>query len=462
MKKDNSRDREVESVLKNRKDENMTEGKTSPRESVAAPNPRMTSDMRLVRIDKLVPYQNNARTHSPEQIKKLQSSLREFGFVNPVLIDKDYGIIAGHGRVEAAKAEGLKEVPCVFVDYLTTAQKKAYILADNRLALDAGWDDDLLKLEIEELEELNFDLDLTGFSSAELDDLFSEEKSKEDEFDLDKALEEKSFIQSGDLWILGKHRLLCGDSTKAEDVNRLMDGKKANVLITDAPYNVNYSGGTGIKATIKNDSKSSENFYNFLFATFKNACDNLVDGGVAYLFHSYSERVNFHNASVNAGLKYAATCVWVKNTFVLGRGDFQERHEPCMYAYKATGKKRFYGDRKQTTVWEFDRPTKSPLHPTMKPLALISYPMRLSSEGNGLVLDLFGGSGTTLIAAEQLGRICFMMEIDPKYASVIVRRYAAWMGGMNEIKLVRQGKVIDNLEDIKTMIGETEGEQVKI
>ncbi|MFA5453135.1 MAG: ParB/Srx family N-terminal domain-containing protein, partial [Candidatus Methanomethylophilaceae archaeon] len=216
MKKDNSRDREVESVLKNRKDENMTEDKTSPRESVAAPNPRMTSDMRLVRIDKLVPYQNNARTHSPEQIKKLQSSLREFGFVNPVLIDKDYGIIAGHGRVEAAKAEGLKEVPCVFVDYLTTAQKKAYILADNRLALDAGWDDDLLKLEIEELEELNFDLDLTGFSSADLDDLFSEKKSKEDEFDLDKALEEKSFIQSGDLWILGKHRLLCGDSTKAE------------------------------------------------------------------------------------------------------------------------------------------------------------------------------------------------------------------------------------------------------
>ena len=460
MKKDNSRDREVESVLKNRKDENMTEDKTSPRESVAAPNPRMTSDMRLVSIDKLVPYQNNARTHSPEQIKKLQSSLREFGFVNPVLIDKDYGIIAGHGRVEAAKAEGLKEVPCVFVDYLTTAQKKAYILADNRLALDAGWDEDLLKLEIEELEELNFDLDFTGFSSAELDDLFSEEKSKEDEFDLDKALEEKSFVQTGDLWLLGKHRLLCGDSTKAEDVRRLMDGKKANVLITDAPYNVNYSGGTGMK--IKNDNLSSENFYNFLFAAFKNAYDNLVDGGVAYLFHGCSESVNFYNASVNAGFKYVITCIWVKNALVLGRGDFQQRHEPCIYAYKATGKKRFYGDRKQTTVWEFDRPTKSSLHPTMKPLPLISYPMRLSSEANSLVLDLFGGSGTTLIAAEQLGRICFMMEIDPKYASAIVRRYAAWKGGMNEIKLVREGKVIDNLEDIKTMIGETEGEQVKI
>jgi DNA modification methylase len=397
-----------------------------------------TKDMQLVSIEKLVPYQNNARTHSKEQIAKLRSSIREFGFINPVIIDRDYGVIAGHGRIMAAREEGITEVPCVFVDHLTEAQKKAYILADNRMALDAGWDEDLLKIEMEELQGLGFDLSLTGFDEKELSNLFdTDAEGTEDGFDVDKALNEKAFVQTGDVWLLGRHRLVCGDSTKTSDVQLLMDGKKANVLITDPPYNVSIEGGTGL--TIQNDSMSKEKFYGFLLSAFRNAYDSLSDGAAAYVFHSDSEKVNFYNSSVEAGFKYMSTCIWVKNALVLGRGDYQQKHEPVLYLYKSTAAHKFYGDRKQTTVWEFDRPTRSPLHPTMKPVALIAYPMKLSSQANGIVLDLFGGSGTTLIAAEQLDRIAFLMELDPKYASVIVRRYAATKGGVDDIKVVREG-----------------------
>ena len=396
--------------------------------------------MQLVPIGKLVPYVNNARTHSKEQITKLRSSLREFGFVNPVIIDREFNVIAGHGRILAAKEENIEQVPCVFVDHLTEAQKKAYILADNRFALDAGWDEDMLRVEMEALQGMDFDISLTGFDEAEIADLFAadDNEAQEDDFDEDAALQAEPFVKTGDLWLLGKHRLLCADSTKPEDVKRLMDGKKANVCITDPPYACNYTGGTGMK--IMNDNLKGEEFYQFLLSAFKNAYENLADGAAIYIFHSDAEKVNFYNAVVAAGFHYSTTCIWVKQSLVLGRFDYQMRHEPVIYAFKDTVKHKFYGDRKQTTVWEFDRPSKSKLHPTTKPLPLVAYPMKNSSLVNSIVLDLFGGSGSTLMAAEQMDRTAYLMELDPVYASAIVRRFVAYHGNTEDVHIIRDGK----------------------
>lgn len=306
-----------------------------------------TTEFQLVDINKLVPYANNARTHNKEQILKLRSSLREFGFVNPVIIDKDYNVLAGHGRIMAAKEEGITEVPCVFVDHMSEAQKKAYILADNRMALDAGWDDELLAVEMQELQELGFDLGLTGFDESEIADLFDTnggDEVKDDDFDVDKAAELEPFVENGDIWLLGRHRLRCGDSTKPDEVALLMDGQKANACVTDPPYNCAYQGGTGMR--IMNDSWSdSEKFYQFLLDAFKNAYVSLSDGGAFYCFHSDAEKCNFFNATVNAGFHYSTTCIWVKDTLVIGRMDFQMRHEPVIYAFKDTAKHKFYGDR---------------------------------------------------------------------------------------------------------------------
>ena len=396
--------------------------------------------MKLVPISKLVPYANNARTHSPEQINKLRGSLREFGFVSPVIIDKDYGILAGHGRVAAARAEGMENVPCVFVDHLTEAQKKAYILADNRFALDAGWDEEMLRVEMEALQGMDFDISLTGFDEAEIADLFAadDNEAQEDDFDEDAALQAEPFVKTGDLWLLGKLRLLCADSTKPEDVKLLMDGKKANVCITDPPYACNYTGGTGMK--IMNDNLKGEEFYQFLLSAFKNAYENLADGAAIYIFHSDAEKVNVYNAVVAVGFHYSTTCIWVKQSLVLGRFDYQMRHEPVIYAFKDTVKHKFYGDRKQTTVWEFDRPSKSKLHPTTKPLPLVAYPMKNSSLVNSIVLDLFGGSGSTLMAAEQMDRTAYLMELDPAYASAIVRRFVAYRANTEDVHIIRDGK----------------------
>ena len=401
---------------------------------------KMTSEMQLVPIGKLVPYVNNARTHSKEQITKLRSSLREFGFVNPVIIDREFNVIAGHGRILAAKEENIEQVPCVFVDHLTEAQKKAYILADNRFALDAGWDEDMLRVEMEALQDMDFDISLTGFDEAEIADLFAadDNEAQEDDFDEDAALQAEPFVKTGDLWLLGKHRLLCADSTKPEDVKLLMDGKKANVCITDPPYACNYTGGTGMK--IMNDNLKGEEFYQFLLSAFKNAYENLADGAAIYIFHSDAEKVNFYNAVVAAGFHYSTTCIWVKQSLVLGRFDYQMRHEPVIYAFKDTVKHKFYGDRKQTTVWEFDRPSKSKLHPTTKPLPLVAYPMKNSSLVNSIVLDLFGGSGSTLMAAEQMDRTAYLMELDPVYASAIVRRFVAYRGNTEDVHIIRDGQ----------------------
>lgn len=403
---------------------------------------KTTSEMQLVPVGKLVPYVNNARTHSKEQITKLRSSFREFGFVNPVIIDREFNIIAGHGRILAAKEENIEQVPCVFVDYLTEAQKKAYILADNRFVLDAGWDEEMLRVEMEALQGMDFDISLTGFDEAEIADLFSADnnEAQEDDFDEDAALQAEPFVKAGDLWLLGRHRLLCADSTNTEDVKLLMDGKKANVCITDPPYACNYTGGTGMK--IMNDNLKGEEFYQFLLSAFKNAYENLADGAAIYIFHSDAEKVNFYNAVVAAGFHYSTTCIWVKQSLVLGRFDYQMRHEPVIYAFKDTVKHKFYGDRKQTTVWEFDRPSKSKLHPTTKPLPLVAYPMKNSSLVNSIVLDLFGGSGSTLMAAEQMDRTAYLMELDPVYASAIVRRFVAYRGNTEDMYVIRDGKTL--------------------
>ena len=401
------------------------------------------TEFQLIDISKLVPYQNNSRTHTPEQIVKIRSSLREFGFVNPVIIDRDFGVLAGHGRLAAAREEGYTEVPCVFVDEMSEAQKKAYIIADNRMALDAGWDEEMLKVEMEALQGMDFDLALTGFDEKELLSLFGPDdtETEDDDFDVDSALEAESFVEPGDIWLLGRHRLRCGDSTKAEDIALLLDGAKPNACITDPPYNCAYEGGTGM--TIMNDHwDDSEKFYRFLLDAFKNVYDTLADGGAFYCFHSDAEKCNFYNATVNAGFHYSTTCVWVKNSLVIGRMDYQMKHEPVLYAFKDNSAHKFYGDRKQTTVWEFDRPKKSKLHPTMKPLPLVAYPIRMSTQENGVVIDPFGGSGSTLMAAEQLNRICYTQELDPKYASAIVRRYTAFRQGIDDVYVIRGGEKI--------------------
>ena len=412
---------------------------------------KTTSKFELVDINKLIPYINNARTHSPEQINKLRASLREFGFVNPVIVDKDFNIIAGHGRVEAAKAEHLTEVPCVFVEHLTEAQKKAYIIADNRMALDAGWNEELLKVELEALEAEAFDLSLTGFDEDELTDLFKSEPTEveDDDYDLTAALEKASFVEKGDIWVVGRHRLVCGDATNPEDVNKLMDGKRANLILTDPPYGVSFKSSSGL--TIQNDSIKNEEFYQFLLAAFKNMVAHAEPGASAYCFHADTEGLNFRTAFIDAGFHLAGCCIWVKDSLVLGRSDYQWQHEPVLYGFLKNGKHSWYSDRKQTTIWNFKKPKRNENHPTSKPLDLLSYPLQNSSQENAIVIDTFGGSGSTLMACELTNRICYTMELDEKYASVILRRYVDNTHDEDGVYCIRNGEQIPYKDLVKNL-----------
>lgn len=416
---------------------------------------KTTTEMQLVAVSKLIPYVNNARTHSAEQVMKLRSSLREFGFINPVIIDRDYNVIAGHGRIMAAKEEGIKEVPCVFVDYLTEAQKKAYILADNRMAMDAGWDEELLRIEIESLQGADFDIGLTGFDENDLADLFGNDDTsdvKDDDYDLSAALEKAAFVEKGDIWTVGRHRLMCGDATSSEDVDALMEGKKANLVITDPPYNVAFESSDGL--SIKNDKMSNDKFYEFLLSAFKNMASHLESGGSAYVFHADTEGLNFRRAFIDAGFHLSGCCIWVKNSLVLGRSDYQWQHEPVLYGFlpgkhywsKAAG-------RSQTTIWNFDKPKKNKNHPTSKPLDLLAYPMGNSSRENAIVIDNFGGSGSTLMACEQTNRICYTMELDEKYASVILRRYVEDTGDADNVFVIRNGEKLAYSDLVKEVEG---------
>lgn len=399
---------------------------------------KTTSEMQLVPIAKLVPYQNNARTHSPEQIQKLRSSLREFGFINPVLIDRNFGVIAGHGRIEAARAEGITEVPCVFVDHLTEAQKKAYILADNRMALDAGWDEELLKIELSGLQEMGYDLELTGFDAAELSDFFGgTDEAKEDDFDVDAELQKPTFSKAGDVLKLGRHTLICGDATKQETYDALLGDARVNLVLTDPPYNVNYEGSAG---KIRNDNMAADKFYQFLLDAFTCMEKAMSVDASVYIFHADTEGLNFRRAFADAGFYLSGCCIWKKQSLVLGRSPYQWQHEPCLFGWKKNGKHQWYTGRKETTIWEFDKPKKNGDHPTMKPIPLLAYAIGNSTQTNGLVLDPFGGSGSTLIACEQTGRVCYTAELDEKFCDVIVNRYIEQVGTNENVSVIRDGQ----------------------
>ncbi|MGL4791257.1 MAG: site-specific DNA-methyltransferase [Anaerotignaceae bacterium] len=397
---------------------------------------KITTRFEKVNIDKLVPYARNARTHSKEQVLQLRSSLREFGFVNPVIVDKAFNIIAGHGRVLAAKAEEMTEIPCVFVEHLSDAQKKAYILADNRLAMNAGWDEELLALEFGDLQNLGFDLELTGFDLTEIDKLFNKEEIHDDDFDVASELENTPLTKLGDVWLLDRHRLVCGDSTKADTFATLMDGKLANLVITDPPYNVNYEGNAG---KIKNDNMGNDAFYTFLLDAFLNTEQAMAQDASIYVFHADTEGLNFRKAFADAGFYLSGTCIWKKQSLVLGRSPYQWQHEPVLFGWKKKGKHQWYTGRKESTIWEFDKPKKNGDHPTMKPIPLIAYPILNSSLTNCIVLDPFGGSGSTLIACEQSNRVCHTVELDEKFCDVIVKRYIEQVGTTANVFLLREG-----------------------
>lgn len=389
---------------------------------------KTTTDMQLVPIGKLVPYANNARTHSPEQVTKLRSSLREFGFINPVIIDRDYGIIAGHGRVLAAKAEGIADVPCVFVDHLTEGQKKAYILADNRYAMDAGWDEEMLRIELEALQGMDFNLDLTGFDEAEIADLVSVDngEAKEDDFDVDAELKKACISKAGDIWHLGKHRVICGDSTLPETYQRLLGREKVNLVCTDPPYFVALESSSG---KIKNDDLSDKDGYDFLLKTYRCLHDAMAKDASIYSFYATAKTRLVFDAFEDAGFKVGAGLVWKKDRLVLTRTEWKYIHEPIMWGWRKDGKHKWYGDQKQTSVFEFDRIKNSKTegcgHPSSKPVLLIAYLVRQCTQTNSLVLDAFLGSASTLIACDQLGRVCYGVELEPKFVDVAVARYAA-------------------------------------
>lgn len=389
--------------------------------------------------DILIPYVNNARTHSEEQVTQLAASMREFGFTNPVLIDEENGVLAGHGRLMAAKKLGLKEVPVLRMVGLSEAQKKAYILADNRLAENAGWDMKLVSLELEALKAEDFPIELIGFDLDEIievNDVVKEEKDELPEPPVEPVTKE------GDIWILGNHRLMCGDSTSFENMDALMEGGKADLYLTDPPYNVAYEGGTEEKLTIMNDEMEDGDFRQFLVDAFTTADSVLKPGGVFYIWHADSEGFNFRGACRDAGWKVRQCLIWNKSSLVLGRQDYQWKHEPCLYGWK-DGSHNWYSDRSQTTVLDFDKPSRNGEHPTMKPVELFSYQIGNSTKKGQVVLDSFWGSGTTLVACEQLGRKARIMELDPKYCDVIIRR---WQNLTGKEAVRDDGETFNSLE----------------
>ncbi|HHS8072716.1 TPA: site-specific DNA-methyltransferase [Streptococcus pyogenes] len=392
----------------------------------------------LADVNDLIPYIRNARTHSESQIAQIAASIKEFGFLSPILIAEDNTILAGHGRLAAARKLGLKQVPCVKESHLTETQRRAYIIADNKLSLNAGWDEDMLAIELSELQGADFDLDLLGFDESELVSIFEDDKEVEDDdFDVEEELNKPCFSKAGDIWTLGRHRLICGDSTKEETYKRLMDGKRANLVVTDPPYNVNYEGSAG---KIKNDNMNTDKFYNFLLDAFSNMKKVMADDASIYVFHADTEGLNFRKAFNDAGFYLSGCCIWKKPSLVLGRSPYQWQHEPCLYGWKKKGKHQWYSGRKETTIWEFEKPKKNADHPTMKPIALLAYPISNSSMSNTLILDPFGGSGSTLIACEQTDRSCYTIELDEKFCDVIVKRYIEQVGTDKDVSVLRDGK----------------------
>lgn len=383
-------------------------------------------NIQLIQIEKLKPAEYNPRKDlrpEDEEYQKIKKSLIEFGYVDPVIVNSDMTVIGGHQRLKVLQELGYKEIECNIVD-LDKNKEKALNIALNKIT--GEWDNSKLEELLAELKETEIDLDITGFSFDEVDNILKDiTGSKEDDFDLDEALEEieEPISKPGDVWILGKHRLMCGDSTIKENVKKLIQDKQADLILTDPPYNVDYEGKTEDALKIENDNMSETEFYNFLLDSFKNMFETAKNGCGIYVFHADTEGLNFRNAFKSVGFKLAQCLVWVKNNFVIGRQDYQWRHEPILYGWKEGAGHYFVNDRKQSTVLEFDKPTRNAEHPTMKPIDLLVHLIKNSSKENDLILDLFGGSGSTLIAAEQTKRVCYTMELDPKYCDVIVKRW---------------------------------------
>jgi len=382
-----------------------------------------------LKVEDLIPYVNNSRKHSDEQVAQIAASIKEFGWTNPILIDGDKGIIAGHGRLMAARKLKMAEVPVIEISHLTETQKKALVIADNKLALNADWDLDLLTIELDELLTDGFDLELLGFDKEELDKLLEPEQIEglTDE-DAVPEIPEEPKTKPGDVWLLGKHRLMCGDSTSIQHLETLTDGQLVDIWLTDPPYNVAYEGKTKDALKIENDSMNNDDFRQFLRDAYVAADTVMKPGAVFYIWHADSEGYNFRGAAFDAGWKVRQCLIWKKSSMVMGRQDYHWKHEPCLYGWKEGAGHLWATDRKQTTILEFERPSRNGEHPTMKPVALFEYQLLNNTKGGDIVLDSFGGSGTTLIAAEKNGRYARLMELDPKYCDVIIKRWQEFTG----------------------------------
>ncbi len=384
----------------------------------------------MKQVSVLQEYENNPRNND-EAIKAVANSIKEFGFKVPIVITSDNVIIAGHTRLKASVSLGLEEVPCIVADDLNEAQIKAFRLADNKTAELATWD--LSRLE----EELaGIDMDMLQFGFEEMEELLPD-NAADDDFDIDDEIPEIPFSEIGDIYELGPHRLMCGDSTDAKQVETLLDGNTVDMLFTDPPYNVDYEGTAG---KIKNDKMEDNTFYLFLYSAFQNMFNHTKPGGAIYVCHADTEGLNFRNAFKNSGFKLAECLIWVKNALVLGRQDYHWRHEPILYGWKEGAAHYFVDDRSQDTIWEYNKPRKNEEHPTMKPLELVGKAISNSSRRHESVLDLFGGSGSTMIAADQLDRKSYLMELDEKFIDVIVRRYIKHKASNDNCYLIRNGK----------------------
>lgn len=379
-------------------------------------------------IDAITPYARNSRTHSDEQVAQIAASIREFGWTTPILIDENGSVICGHGRLLAARKLGQAEVEVIVARGWSDAKKRAYVIADNKLALNAGWDMELLALELADLKEFDFDLGLTGFSGEELAKLLPDKTEGNTDPDEIPEVPADPITKPGDVWLMGKHRLLCGDSTSVDDMEKLTAGQLVDMWLTDPPYNVAYEGGTKEKLTIQNDNMGDEQFRAFLRDAYVTADIVMKPGAVFYIWHADSEGYNFRGAARDAGWQVRQCLIWKKSSQVMGRQDFHWKHEPCLYGWKDGAAHLWANDRKQTTVLEFDKPSRNGEHPTMKPVAIFEYQLLNNTKGGDIVLDSFAGSGTTAIAAEQNGRVAYLMELDPRYCDVIIKRWQDFTG----------------------------------
>ena len=411
-------------------------------------------EWRTIPVGDLRPAAYNPRKKlkaGDKEYEKIKNSIQEFGYVEPIIVNYNMTVIGGHQRLTVLKDLGYTEVECVVLHIEDEHKVKALNVALNKIT--GAWNEQLLADLLVDLQSADFNTDLTGFEPAEIDQLFSKVHNKkitEDDFDVDAQLQKPNVAKPGDLWLLGPHRIFCGDSLLPESYEKLMDGKRANLVLTDPPYNVNVEETAG---RIKNDNMSDEDFYKFLFAAFVNMEQNMEADASIYVFHADSKGLIFRQAFHDAGFYLSGCCIWKKDRLVLGRSPYQWQHEPCLFGWKVGGKHQWYSDRKQTTIWEYDRPSASKDHPTMKPIALMAYPIQNSCMSNCIVLDPFSGSGSTLIACEQTNRICYGIELDEKCVDVIVARYIEQTGDADGVFLLRDGEKLPWSEVPKPQTG---------